>query len=196
MESVWSLRSPEHQSQLGDTGNPKADGLVEPQNGWPVSAHSSTWSHGSLENGPCDKLQGLDALAQNQTFGGALPENATWDPQSGVGTVPSLPSVPPPTNMSSLSNPKGSLWPLFSIDSDWLMDFGDRSITEPISAVGATPIGLNELDLSQPYCQPNQGLESPGLPRSLVEYSINDGKVSANATILTHISSLIHSFTI
>ena len=142
-------------------------------------------------------MQRLDALMQNQTFGGALPENATWGLQRGVGTVPSLPSVPPSTNMSNIPNPNGSLWPLFSIDNDWQIDFGDRSIAEPTSAViGAAPIALDELDLSQSYCQTNQDLESPGLPRGLVEYPSNDSRVSANATILTHISSLIYSFAI
>ena len=192
---VWSLRSPEYRSQLEGTGNPTVDGQIESPNGWPVSVHSSTCVPGSLENGSCNNLQGLDALAQNQTFGGALPENATWGHQREVKTVPSLPSVPSPTDMSSVPNPSGSLWPLFSIDNDWQIDFDDRLITEPTRAViGATPTALNELDMSQSYYQLNQDLESPVLPRRLVEYLSPGGKVSANTTILTHISLLIYSF--
>ena len=195
VESVWSPGFPKSRSQLEDTGNPTADRLIEPPNGWPVSAHSSTWSLGSLENGSCNNLQGLDALARNQTFEGALLEDATWDLQREVQTFPSLPSVPPPTDMSSVPNPDGFLWRLFTTDNDWQIDFNDRFITEPTSAVlGATPIALNELDLSQSYYQLNQDLESPGLPRGLAEYFSLGGKVSANATILTHISSFIQSF--
>ena len=159
------LRSPEYRSQLEDTGNTTADVLE------------------------------LDALSQNQTFGGALPENATWGLQREVETVPSLPSVPPPTDMSSVPSTNGSLWPLFPMDNDWQIDFDDRFITEPTNVVtGATPIALNELDLSQSYNQPTQDSESPGRSRGLVEYLSPSGKVSAKATILTHISSFIHNF--
>lgn len=183
-----SPRSPEYRSQLDDTGNSTADVLIEPPTGWPVSTHSSTGNLGSLENGSGNDLQGLDALSGNQTFGGALPENVTWGLPREVATVPSLTSVPPPTDMSSVPQSNGSLWPLFSIDTDWQIDFDDRLITEPSSAViGATPIALNELDPSQLYNQSTQDSESPGLPRFLVEYLSPGGKVSANATILTHI---------
>ena len=189
-----SPKSPEYRSQLDDNGNSTADVLVEPPNGWPVSAHSSTGTLGSLETGSCNNLQGLDALSENQTFGGALPENATWGLQREVETVSSLPPVPPPTDMSSVPFSNGSLWPLLSIDTDWQIDFDDRLITEPNSVVvGATPIALNELDLSQSYNQPTQDSESPGLPRGLVEYFSPGGKVSAKATILTHILSFIHN---
>ena len=194
MESVASLRSPENRSQLEDTGNTTADVLAEPPNGWQVSAHSSTGNSGSLEDGSRNNSHGLDALSPNQTFGGVLPENAAWGLQREVETVPSLPSVPQPTDMSSVTNSNGSLWPLFSIDNDWQIDFDDRLITEPTSAVtGGTPIAVNELDLSQPYTQPTQDSELPGLPRGLAEYLSPSGKVSANATFLIHISSFIQN---
>lgn len=147
---------------------------------------------GSLENVSRNNLQGPDAVSENQPFGGALPENATWGLQREVATVPSLPSVPPPTDMTSVPYSDGSLWPLFSIDIDLQIDFDDRLINEPSStAIGATPMSLNELDLSQSYNQATQESESPGLPRGLVEYLSPGSKVSANAIILTHILSFI-----
>ena len=196
MGSVSSKKTPEYRSQLDDNGNSTADVLVEPPNGihcWPVSAHSSTGNLGSLENGSCNNLQGLDPLSENQNFVRTLPENATWGLQREVESVPSLPSVPPPTDMSSVPDSNGSLWPFFTTDTDWQIDFDDQLTTEPNSAViGATPIAVNELDLSQSYNQPTQGSESPGLSRGLVEYLSLSEKVSANATILTYILSFIH----
>lgn len=87
--------------------------------------------------------------------------------------------------MSSVPESNGSLWPLFTTDTDWQMDFADQLTTEPNSAViGATPIAVNELDLSQSYNQPTQGSESSGLSRGLIEYLNLSEKVSTNATIL------------
>lgn len=97
--------------------------------------------------------------------------------------------------MTSVPYSDGSLWPLFSIDIDLQIDFDDRLINEPSSAAnGATPMSLNELDLSQSYNQATQESESPGLPRGLVEYLSPGSKVSANAIILTHILSFIPNF--
>ena len=75
------------------------------------------------------------------------------------------------------------------------MNLDDRLITEPNSAItGATPIAVNELDLSQPYNQSSQGCESPGLSRGLVEYLSLGGKVSAKVTILIYVLSFLHSY--
>lgn len=138
-------------------------------------------------------MQALDPLSENQPFVGALPENASWGLQREVETVPSIPSVPPPTHMNSGPYSNGSLWPLFSTDTDWQIDFDDRFPTEPNSAaIGASPIAVNELDLSQSYNQPTQDSASPGLSRGLVEYLSLSGKVSAKATILTYMLSFIH----
>lgn len=183
-----SPKSPEFRSQLDDIGNSTADVLAEPPNGWPVSAPSSTGNLGSLENGSSNNLQGLDTLSENQTFGGALSENATWGFQTELAAVSSLPSVQPPTDMSSVPQSNGSLWPLFSIDTDWQLDFDDRLITEPSSTgIGATPVALNELDPSQSYSQSTHDSESPTLPRGLADYLSPGGKVSGNAIILTQI---------
>ena len=87
--------------------------------------------------------------------------------------------------MSSVPESMVSLWPLFTSDTDWQMDFDDQLNTEPTSAVvGATPIAVNELDLSQSYNQPTQCSEPSGLSRGLIEYLHLSEKVSANATIL------------
>lgn len=190
-----SKKSPEYRSQLDDAGNSTVDALVEPPNGWPVSAHSSTGNLGSLENGSCNNLQGLDPLSENRAYGGALAENVAWGLQGELETVPSISSVPPPTEcMSSVPYSNGSLWPLFSTDTDWQIDFDDQLTTEPNSAVvGATPIPVDELDLSQSYNQPTQDSESPGLSRGLVEYLSLGGKVSANVTILIYNLSFIHN---
>ena len=183
-----SKKSPESQSQLDNTGDSTADVLIEPSNDtncWPVSAPSSTGTLGSLENGPCNNLQGLDSLSETQNFIRNLSENTAWGLQRDVENVTSLPSVPPPTDMGSVPDSNVSLWPLFTTDTDWQMDFDDQLTTEPTSAVvGATPIAVSELDLSQSYNQPAQGSESSGLSRGLIEYLNLSEKVSAHATIL------------
>ena len=88
-------------------------------------------------------------------------------------------------HMSGVSDSMVSLWPLFTTDAEWQLDFDDQLTTLPTSAVnGATPIAVNDLDLSQSYNQPIQGSESSGLSRGLIEYLNLIEKVSANATIL------------
>ena len=87
--------------------------------------------------------------------------------------------------MSGVSDSMVSLWPLFTTDTDWQMDFEDQLTAEPTSAVvGATPTAVNELDLSQSYNQPIQCSEPSGLSRGLIEYLHLSEKVSASAAIL------------
>ena len=196
MGSGSSKKSPESQPQRDDIGNSTADVLIEPPNDnrcWPVSAPSSTGNVGSLEDGSCNPLQGLDSLSETQNFIRSLSENTTWSFQKEVENVTSLPSAPPPTDLSSAPDSNVSLWPLFTSDTDWQMDFDDQIISEPNSAVvGATPIAVHELDLSPSYNQPTQGSESSGLPRGLIEYLNLSEKVSANATILEKTVSINH----
>lgn len=149
------------------------------------SAPSSTGTLGSLENRSGNNLQGLDSLSETQNFKRTWSENSPWGLSREVGNATSLTSAPPPTEMSSEPDSNVSLWPLFTTDADWQLDFDDQLTTLPTSAVkGATPIAVNDLDLSQSYNQPIQGSESSGLSRELIEYLTLSEKVRANATIL------------
>jgi hypothetical protein len=87
--------------------------------------------------------------------------------------------------MSNVPDSNVSLWPLFTTDAEWQFDFDDQLTTRPTSAIkGATPIGVNDLDLFQSYNQPRQGSESSSLSRGMIEYLNLIEKVSADATIL------------
>lgn len=78
-----------------------------------------------------------------------------------------------------------SLWPLFTTDADWQLDFDDQFTTLPTSTIkGALPIAVNDLELSPLYSQPMQGSESSGLSRGIVEYLNLSEKVGAHAIIL------------
>ncbi|RQM04530.1 hypothetical protein DH86_00004444 [Scytalidium sp. 3C] len=150
------------------------------------SAPSSTGTLGSLENRSGNNLQGLDSLSETQNFKRTWSENSPWGLSREVGNATSLTSAPPPTEMSSEPDSNVSLWPLFTTDADWQLDFDDQLTTLPTSAVkGATPIAVNDLDLSQSYNQPIQGSESSGLSRELIEYLT----LSEKDRELGHISS-------
>lgn len=213
VESASSKKSPESRSQIDDTGKSTADVLVEPPNDahwWPLSERSSTGNLGSLENGASNSLGELDLLPESQNVAQIMPENVIWSLPQEVENIPSLHSAQPPTDMSSVPYSNGSLWPLFSPDTDWHIDLDDPSTTLPNSAVtDATPMALNELDLSgvdanpiavrdldlaQSYKQPTQDSESPGLSSGLIEFLRLSEKVSANATTFTCTSSFIDIF--
>lgn len=188
MGSVSSKTVPESQAQPDDTRNSTADVLVEPPNDtncWPVSTSSSTGTLASLDNRSGNNPQGLDSLSETQNFIRTWSGNSPWGLSGEVGNATSLTSAAPPHTVSSVPDSNVSLWPLFTTDGDWQLDFDDSLTTLPTSAMkGVTPITLNDLDLSpSSYSQPIQGSES-GLSRGLIEYLNLTEKVSANATTL------------
>jgi hypothetical protein len=187
MGSASSKKFLESQSQPDDTGHSTADVLVEPPNDthcWPVSASASTGALGSLENRSGNNLEGLDSPSETQNVIRTWSENSPWGLPIEVGNAASLTSARPPTEMNSVPDSNVSLWPLFTTDADWQLDFDDQFTTLPTSAVkGATPIAVHNLDLSPSYNEPIQGSESLGLSRGMIEYLNLSEKVSANTTI-------------
>lgn len=183
MGSVSSKKFPESPSQPDYTRRSTADVLVDSPietSLCPVSTSPST----VLVNRSGNNLQGLES-PETQDFIGTWSGNSPWSLPREVGRATSITSVPPPTNMGRLPDSDTSLWPFFTTDAEWQLDFDDQLTTLPTNAVnGATPNAVNDLALSQSYGQPNQGSESSGLSRGLSEYLNLIHKVSANATIL------------
>lgn len=156
--------------------------MVEPPtdtNCWPVSAPSS------LDSRSGNSLQGLESLSENQNFIRTWSGNSPWGISKEMANTTGLTSAPLPTEMSSMPDSNVSLWPLFTTDADWQLDFDDQFTTLPTSTIkGALPIAVNDLELSPLYSQPMQGSESSGLSRGIVEYLNLSEKVGAHAIIL------------
>lgn len=185
--SVSSDKSPGCRSQLDDTGNTTADVLVEAPNGAqlsPGSALSSTGTANSFTNGARNILQGRAALSDNQNTVRTLPEEAAWGVETDQDDTFNLPP-PPSTNISNLPHYNAFSWPLFATDTDWQFDFDIPFTAEPTSAsTGASSTALTELDMSQSYDRPTQGVDSAGCSGEWIGYLCLNEKVSPDAACL------------
>lgn len=166
--SAPSEKFPESQPQPNDTARSTGDVLVEPPNdthGWPASAPSS------LDSRSGNSLHGLDSLSDTQNFIRTWSGNSPWGMPKEMGNTTGPTSAPPPTEMSCIPDSNVSLWPLFTTDADWQLDFDDPLTTLPTGSIkDALPIAVNDLGLSPSYNQPRQGSESSSLSRGLIEY--------------------------
>lgn len=139
----------------------------------------------SVTNGSRNSLEGRASLSDDQNTVRTLSEDATWSVETDGDGAHNLLHAPPPTDISNVPDSNALLWPLFTTDTDWQFDF-DMPFTEEHSSAStvASSMALNEVNMSQFYNQPTQGLDSAGCSRDLIEYLSLSEKVSTDAAFL------------
>lgn len=145
----------------------------------PVSTLSVTGAAKSRMIGSRNTLQERASLSNDQSTARTIPEDATWGVGiDGDGTY-DLPLAPTPIDTSNAPDSNAALWPFFTTDDDWQLDFDIPFMAEHTSeSTGGSSTALTELDMTQFNNRPPQDLDSAGGSEDLIEYLSLGEKVS------------------